>query len=181
MCQLITQRVARFLPTKIFFAQQQRYKFNLFPVWPKVWFWTATTDDLPACFRLRFVKSHYWITARSKCTVQRSAGSITKWFPVPVWLFGCAHAAAVHLADCSPENVKLSTTASIKLSGSTICLVYMCQQGTLVDRTNPQSLNCFEFCRRLCIDRSVNLFQPCYILYGVIPSNAQVIFHWQPQ
>lgn len=81
--------------------------------------------------------------SKVKCTVQRSAGSITMWFPVPVWLFG-PRTAALCVADWSPENVKLSTTVSIKLPVRAIRLVYTCQQGTLVDKTNPQSLNCLS-------------------------------------
>ncbi len=104
-------------------------------------FWKATGDDVPACFDPRFVKLYFAIIVRSKCTVQRSAGSITMWFPVPVWLFGpCTDALCV--ADWSPENAKLSTTVSIKLPVRAIRLVYTCQQGTLVDKTNPQSLIC---------------------------------------
>lgn len=84
------------------------------------------------------------IISRSKCTFQK-----VKWinndvvFPVPIWLFGpCMTALCV--ADWSPENVKLSTTVSVKSPVRLFYLVYVCQQGTLVERTKAESSNCLR-------------------------------------
>lgn len=67
-----------------------------------------------------------------------------------------AHTEHLCGAGLPPENVKLPTSVSVKLPVKAIYLVYMCQQGTIVDMTHPQSLNWWTVvCTDQCCSRDV--------------------------